>query len=112
MNNGIDEYKNAFSNNIDNNAIAPKRDLASFIKRLPERDTFVFSKQNNNLIPGYTKHNEAVRFGRKAFVQGTSMVKGIRRNQFDSCLKKRNTRFRPFIGTTIKQMETYLKLII
>ena len=27
MNNDIDQYKNAFSNNIDNNAIAPKRDL-------------------------------------------------------------------------------------
>ena len=40
------------------------------------------------------------------------MVKGIRRNIFNSCLKKCNTRFRPFIGATIKQMETYVKPII
>ena len=41
-------------------------------------------------------YNEAVRFGRKAYVLGTSMVKGIKRNEFNSCLKKCNTRFRPF----------------
>ena len=40
------------------------------------------------------------------------MVKGIRRNEFNSCLKKCNTRLRPFIGATIKQMETYIKPIV
>ena len=40
------------------------------------------------------------------------MITGIRRNEFNSCLKKCNTRFRPFIGATIKQMETYFKPII
>ena len=40
------------------------------------------------------------------------MVKGIRRNEFNSCLEKCNTRFRPFIAATIKQMETYVKPII
>ena len=40
------------------------------------------------------------------------MVKAIRRNEFNSCVKKCNTRFRPFIGATIKQMETYFKPII
>ena len=44
-------------------------------------------------------------------IHGTSMVKGIRRNEFNSCLKKCNTRFIPFIGATIKQMETYVKPI-
>ena len=40
------------------------------------------------------------------------MVKGIRRNEFNSYLKKYNTRFKPFIGATVKQMETYVKLLI
>ena len=40
------------------------------------------------------------------------MVKGIRRNEFNSCLKKCNTRFRPFIGATVKLMETYVKSVI
>ena len=39
------------------------------------------------------------------------MAKGIR-NKFNSCLKKCNTRFRPFIGATIKQTETNFKPII
>ena len=38
--------------------------------------------------------------------------KDIRRNKFDSCLKKGNTRLRPFIGAATKQMETYVKPII
>ena len=40
------------------------------------------------------------------------MVKGIRRNEFSSCLKKCNTRFRPFTWATIKQIEIYIKPII
>ena len=36
----------------------------------------------------------------------------IRKNEFNSCLKNCNTRFRPFIGATIKQIETYVKPII
>ena len=40
------------------------------------------------------------------------MIKGIRRNEFNFCLRKCNTRLRPFIGATIKQMETYVKSII
>ena len=39
-------------------------------------------KYKNADIPGYTKYTEAVRFGRKAYVLGTSMLKGIRRNEF------------------------------
>ena len=40
------------------------------------------------------------------------MVKGIRRNEFSFCLMKCNTRFRTFVGATIKLMETYVKPII
>ena len=40
------------------------------------------------------------------------MMKGIKRNEFNSCLKKCNTRFRPFMGATVKQMETYIKPIV
>ena len=46
------------------------------INRFLERDTLGVSKQSKNLIPGYTKCNEAVRFGQKAYVLGTSMIKG------------------------------------
>ena len=112
MNNDVDKYKNTFNSNIENNVTTRKRRARPVINQFPERDTLGVSEQSKNLIPGYTKYNEAVRFGRKAYVLGTSMVKGIRRNEFNSCLKKCNTRLRPFIGATIKQMETYIKPIV
>ena len=40
------------------------------------------------------------------------MIKGIRRKEFNSKLNKCNTRFRPFIGATLKQMESYVKPIL
>ena len=112
MNNNVDKYKNALNSNMENNVTTRKRRPTPVINRFPERDTIGVSNQSKNLIPGYTKYNETVPFSRKAYVLGTSMVKGIRRNEFNSCLRKCNTRFIPFIGATIKQMETYIRLII
>ena len=88
LNNDANEYVNTFNNNIDNNATTPKTRSTSVTNQYPEIDTLGVSKQSKNVIPGYTKYNEAVRFGRKEYVLGTSMVKGIRRNEFNSCLKK------------------------
>ena len=112
MNNDVKEYKNAFNNNIENNVTTRNRKPTPTINQFPEKDTLGVSRENKNLTPGYTTYNEAVCFGRKAYLLGKSMVKGIRRNEFNSCLKKSNTRFRPFIGATIKEMETYVKPII
>ena len=39
------------------------------------------------------------------------MIKGIRRKEFNSKLNK-CTQFRPFIGATLKQKETYVKPIL
>ena len=112
MNNDVYKYKNTFNSSIESNVTKHKRRPAPVINQFPQRDTLSVSEQTKNLIPGYTKNNEAVCFGQKAYVLGTSMVKGIRRNEFNSCLKKCNTRLRPFIGATIKQMETYIKPIV
>ena len=111
MNNDVYECKNAFNNNIENNVTLRKKRPRPVINKFSERDTLGVSKQSKNIIPGYTKYNKAVCFGLKAYVLGTSMEKGIRRNEFNFSLKKCNTRFRPFIGATIKQMETYVKPI-
>ena len=40
------------------------------------------------------------------------MIKGIRGKEFNSKLNKCSTRFRPFIGATLKQMETHVKPIL
>ena len=106
MNSNVGKYKNAFNSNIENNVTTRKRRPTPVINLFPEKSTPGVSKQSKNLIPGYTKYNEAVHFGRKAYVLDTSMVKSIRRNKFNSCPRKCNTRFRPFIGAIIKQIET------
>ena len=74
MNNDFNEYKNAFNNNIDSNVTARRGRPTPVINKLPEKDTLGVSKQNKNLIPGYTKYNAAVCFSRKAYVFGTSMI--------------------------------------
>ena len=69
-------------------------------------------KATTYVVPGNTDFNNAVKFGRKTYILGTSMIKGIRRKEFNSKLNKCSARFRPFIGATLKQMETYIKPIL
>ena len=68
-------------------------------------------KATASIAPGNTDFNNAMKFGQKTYILGTSMSKGIRRKEFNSKLNKCSTRFRPFIGATLKQMETYVKPI-
>ena len=98
----------------NNNITTRKRRPTPVVNQYPERDTLGinFKNQYKNVTPGNNNFNEAVRYGRKTYVLGTSMVKGIRRNEFNSHLRKCNTRFRPFIGATVKQMETYVQPIV
>ena len=44
MNKDVDEYKNIFDNNIDNNVTIHKRRSTSVINRFPEKDTLGVSK--------------------------------------------------------------------
>ena len=69
MNIDVDKYKNAFNSNIENNVNTRKRRPTPVINRFPETDTLGVSKKSKNVIPRYTKYNEAVRFGRKARVR-------------------------------------------
>ena len=108
------EQEIAAYNNLNKNVTKRRRTPTPFINQFPERDTLgkSFTNKRKNVVPGNTKFNEAVGFGRKAYVLGTSMVKGIRRIEFNSYLNKCSTRFRPFVGATLKQMETYVQPII
>ena len=69
-------------------------------------------KVTTYIVPGTTDFNNALKFGQKTYILGTSMIKGIRRKEFNSKLNKCSTQFRPFIGATLKQMETYIKPIL
>ena len=44
MNKDVDEYKNIFDNNIDNNVTIHKRRSTSVINWFPEKDTLGVSK--------------------------------------------------------------------
>ena len=77
MNNDVNKYKNTFNSSIENNVTTRKRRPTPVINQFPERDKLGVSEQSKNLIPGYTKYDEAVRLGRKAYVLGTGMAEGI-----------------------------------
>ena len=47
-----------------------------------------------------------------SIVPGNKNFKGIRTKEFNSKLNKCSTRFRPFIGASLKQIETYVKPIL
>ena len=58
-------------------------------------------------VPGNTKYSDAVRFGRKRVIIGTSMIKGIQMKEFNSYVKNRHSKLRPFPGATVKQLQHY-----
>ena len=83
----------------------------SLLKKYPDRDQLHRYKKNAtaSIVPGNVYFNNAVKFGKKAYILGRCMMKGIRRKELNSKLHKFSTQFRPFIGVTLKQMETYVK---
>ena len=93
------------TNNIPGNG--NQRRPNPVINYYPERDIANYPK-NNRIRPGNTKYNESAKYGKKTFIYGTSMIKGIRQREFNSYLKKCSARFRPFPGATLKQMSLYV----
>ena len=111
---GYNQQDNTIIHVSNNNITTRKRRPTPVVNQYPERDTLGINFKNHYKIvtPGNNNFNEVVRYGRKTYVLGTSMVKGIRRNEFNSHLRKCNTRFQQFIGATVKQMETYVQPIV
>ena len=79
--------------------------------KYPDRDLLHRHIKNAtaSIAPGKTDFNNVVRFRRKTYILGASLIKGIRRKELNSKLNKCSTRFRRFIGATLKRMETYVK---
>ena len=96
----------AHTNNllINNLAIQNTRRPSPVVNKYPDRDLLhhQIKKATTSIVPGNTDLNNAVKFGPKMYILGTSMVKGIRRKEFNSKLNKCSTRFRPFLGATMK----------
>ena len=66
MNIDISKYNNGFNNNIYDNVAIRKRRPTKVINQFLGINLLRVSGQRKNLIPGYFKCIEAVRFGRKA----------------------------------------------
>ena len=79
------------------------------VYKYPDRDLLhhQIKKAIISFVPGNTGFTNAVKFGRKPNILGNSMIKGIRRKEFNSKLNICSTRFRPLIGATLKQTEIF-----
>ena len=99
---------------IDNLATQNTWRLSPVANKYPDRDLLhhQIKKAPTSIVPGNTDFNNTVKYGRKTYILGTSMIKGIRSKEFNSKLNKCSTWFRPFIGATLKQMGTYVKPIL
>ena len=53
-------------------------------------------------VPENSLYSEIVRYGRKSFIVGTSMVKGLKVKDLNRNRKNTSVRVRPFSGATVK----------
>ena len=59
-------------------------------------------------VPGNSSYKDAVKYGRKTYIIGTSMVKGIRMKEFNQNLQNSFAKLRPFPGASTKQLQYYV----
>ena len=58
--------------------------------------------------PGKSLYNEIIRYGRKSFIVGTSMVKGPKVKDMNRNLKNTSVTVRYFLWATVKQLHHYV----
>ena len=97
-----DQYPQGTSIYIDkhlnNLATQNARRSCPVVNKYPDRDLLHHKIKNGttSVVTGNTDFNNTVKFDQKAYIIGTSMIKGIRRKEFNSKLNKCSTRSRPF----------------
>ena len=69
------------------------------INHFPENDNPFWQQRT---VPGNSKYSETVRNGKKTFIVGTSMVKGIRMKEVNSQLRNSFAKLRSFPGATME----------
>lgn len=87
--------------NQKNTTISRRLDISK------RQDNGNHSKKYQKTVPGNSSYRDAVKFGRKSIIIGTSMVKGIRMKEFNSYIKNGFVKLRSFTGATIKQLCHY-----
>ena len=78
---------------INNLATQNTRSPSPVVNKYPDTDLLhhQIKKATTSIVPGNTDFNNTVKFGRKTNILGTSMIKGIRRKEFNSKLNKCST---------------------
>ena len=77
------------------------------INHFPENGNPVWQQRT---VPGNSKYSDTVRNGKKTFIVGLSMVKGIRMIEVNSQLRNSFSKLRSFPGATLKYESTILPL--
>ena len=87
---------------INNLATQKTRRPWPVVNKYPDRDLLHHNIKNatTSIVPDNPDFSNTVKSGRKAYIIGTSMIKGIRRKEFNSKLNKCSTRSRPFYKAT------------
>ena len=72
-----------------------------------DNDKQTWRQTTRKTVPGNSSYKDAVKYGRKTYIIGTSMVKGLRMREFNQQLHNSFAKLRPFPGASIKQLEYY-----
>ena len=75
------------------------------INHYPENDNPFWQQRT---VPGNSKYSDTVRNGKKTFIVGTSMVKGIRVKEVKSQLRNSFAKLRSLPGGTLKHLSYYI----
>ena len=75
------------------------------IDYFPESDNSFWQQRT---VPGNSKYSDSVRNGKKTFIVGKSMVKGIRTKEVNSQLRNSFAKLRSFPGATLKYLKYYI----
>lgn len=68
----------------------------------PENDVIINRRKT---VPGNTSYSEIVEKGKMTYVFGTSLIKGIRRNEFNYYLKNTHAIFKSYPGATVRELK-------
>ena len=75
------------------------------INRFPENDNPFWQQRT---VPENSKYSDTVRNGKKTFIVGTSMIKGIRMKEVNSQLRNSFAKLRSFPRATLKHLRYYI----
>lgn len=100
----VEEHEMTTQRNIQPNNVKQNKRPNIVINRKHENDRMNYRPK---VVPGNSSYNDVVKYGKKTFILGTSMVKGMRMKEFNQHLKNSFCKLRSFPGASLKQLAHY-----